>query len=126
MSTIKVDNIRIASESVSRPVTGVAAAYAWVDMMTNPNDKPPEGQSLNTSSVTYKGVGSYNVAITSGMSSQLSVSALNSLRSSFGIISGNSGQSMVTVNDVLVVSKNNTSSNSTDTEFTMLLHGDLA
>jgi hypothetical protein len=126
MSTIKVDNIRIASESVSRPVTGVAAAYAWVDMMTNPNDKPPEGQSLNTSSVTYKGVGSYNVAITSGMSSQLSVSALNSLRSSFGIISGNSGQSMVTVNDVLVVSKNNTSGNSTDTEFTMLLHGDLA
>jgi hypothetical protein len=27
MSTIKVDNIRIASESVSRPVTGVAALW---------------------------------------------------------------------------------------------------
>ena len=29
MSTIKVENIRIASEAVSRPVTGVAAA--WVN-----------------------------------------------------------------------------------------------
>ena len=30
MSTIKVDNIRIASESVNRPVTGVAAAWGGV------------------------------------------------------------------------------------------------
>jgi hypothetical protein len=125
MSTIKVDNIRIASESVSRPVRGVAAAYAWVDMATNTNDKPPEGQSLNTSSVTHNGTGSYNVTITSGMSSRLSVSALNSLRSSHAVISGNSGSSMTTVNDVVVVNKNENGGNYY-TEFTMLLHGDLA
>ena len=102
-----------------------AKAYAWVDMMTNPNDKPPEGQSLNTSSVTYNSMGFYNVNITSGMNSKKSVSNLNSLRASQAIISGNSGQSMVTVNDVVVVNKNE-NGNSYDTEFTMLLHGDLA
>jgi hypothetical protein len=125
MSTIKVDNIRIASESVSRPVTGVAAAYAWLDMMTNTNDKDPEGQSLNTSSVTYNSMGFYNVNITSGMNSKKSVSNLNSLRASQAIISGNSGQSMVTVNAVLVINKNE-NGNNYDTEFTMSLHGDLA
>jgi len=52
MSTIKVDNIRIASESVSRPATGVAAAWGGVTAAgsrTEPN--------FNISSVQNDGAG---------------------------------------------------------------------
>ena len=125
MSTIKVDNIRIASESVSRPATGVAAAYAWVDMMSDPKDKDPKGKSLNASTVTYNGLGSYDVNLTAAMVSNYSVSSLNSLRSSQPVVSGNSGNSMAGGDRVIVILKN-TNGNSADGEFTMLLHGDLA
>ena len=61
MSTIKVDNIRIASESVNRPVTGVAAA--WVNFngatVTAPNDMTGVRDSLNVGSITDTGTGVY-------------------------------------------------------------------
>ena len=58
MSTIKVDNIRIASESVSRPVTGVAAAWS---------SQQGDGtllDGLNVTSVTNLGAGSNQINIT--------------------------------------------------------------
>ena len=59
MSTIKVSNIRIASEAVSRPVTGVSAAWGGVTAAgssTTPN--------LNISSIQDDGTGltSFNFA----------------------------------------------------------------
>ena len=66
MSTIKVDNIRIASESVSRPATGVAAA--WVLVFTNFEIL---GNSLNVTSVTDITAGDpnqWNINLTSAMS----------------------------------------------------------
>ena len=58
MSTIKVENIRIASESVSRPVTGVAAAWS---------SQQGDGtllDGLNVTSVTNLGAGSNQINIT--------------------------------------------------------------
>jgi len=64
MSTIKVDNIRIASESVSRPVTGVAAAWAnWG------SDGPTSvRESLNLASITDVSTGTYTLNYTNAFS----------------------------------------------------------
>ena len=53
MSTIKVDNIRIASESVSRPVTGVAASWINFDggVAKNPASMTGVRGSFNISSL---------------------------------------------------------------------------
>ena len=66
MSTIKVDNIRIASESVSRPATGVAAAWVLVDAKFE-----ILGNSLNVTSITDISTGGPNewtINLTSAMS----------------------------------------------------------
>ena len=63
MSTIKVENIRIASEAVSRPVTGVAAAY-WNCATTY-----TLGASLNISSMTDNGTGNYDVYFSNAFTS---------------------------------------------------------
>ena len=55
MSTIKVDNIRIASESVSRPVRGVAAAWGQFNGIS----KTVVSDSCNFSSLEDGGVGIY-------------------------------------------------------------------
>ena len=65
MSTIKVDNIRIASESVSRTARGVAAA--WVTFKGT-NDAVIEG-SLNESSLVDNDIGDYTLNLTSSFSS---------------------------------------------------------
>ena len=57
MSTIKVENIRIASEAVSRPVTGVAAA--WVNF--NGTGTVAIRDSVNVSSLTDNVTGDYSV-----------------------------------------------------------------
>ena len=62
MSTIKVENIRIASEAVSRPVTGVAAAWVNYNQFT-----PAISNSLNISSVSDEATGEYITAFTSNM-----------------------------------------------------------
>ena len=63
MSTIKVENIRIASEAVSRPVTGVAAAYSMYSQSTLILYK-----SLNVSSITDDSTGTYTQNYTNGFS----------------------------------------------------------
>ena len=71
MSTIKVDNIRIASESVSRPVTGVAAA--WInfngDIANAADDMTGVRNSLNISGIVNNGTGLYAVNYSNNMSS---------------------------------------------------------
>ena len=57
MSTIKVENIRIASEAVSRPVTGVAASWANF----NGSGTVAIRDSVNVGSITDTGVGIYDV-----------------------------------------------------------------
>ena len=65
MSTIKVDNIRIASESVSRPVTGVAAASAGIQStgIFNP------ASSINVSGLTDISTGIRTINFTNDFSS---------------------------------------------------------
>ena len=65
MSTIKVENIRIASESVSRPVTGVAAAWCFFQG----TGTVAINNSLNVSSMTDNSVGNYNENFSSNMDS---------------------------------------------------------
>ena len=65
MSTIKVDNIRIASESVSRPVTGVAAAWANIDGIGTVSIRG----SLNSSTIFDRGTGRYEVSLTNSLAS---------------------------------------------------------
>jgi hypothetical protein len=65
MSTIKVDNIRIASESVSRPVRGVAAA--WCHFRSSPSTSIRA--SSNISSLTDASVGYTLVYYTDDMAS---------------------------------------------------------
>ena len=74
MSTIKVDNIRIASESVSRPVTGVAAA--WVNF--NGTGTPAIQESMNVGSITDIATGIYQANFSSNMSNQYYVASLGS------------------------------------------------
>ena len=64
MSTIKVENIRIASEAVSRPVTGVAAA--WVNF--NGTGTAAIRESFNVGSITDNGIGDYTANMSSNMS----------------------------------------------------------
>ena len=64
MSTIKVDNIRIASESVNRPVTGVAAA--WVNL--NGTGTVTIRDSLNVGNITDISVGQYGISFTNSLS----------------------------------------------------------
>ena len=63
MSTIKVENIRIASEAVSRPVTGVSAAWA-----TPSSSGVLDWDSLNISSATDEGTGDIGFNFNSNMS----------------------------------------------------------
>ena len=62
MSTIKVENIRIASEAVSRPVTGVAAAWC------NASNSAVISDSLNVSSGVDNGTGDYTYPLTNAFS----------------------------------------------------------
>ena len=65
MSTIKVENIRIASEAVSRPVTGVAAA--WVNF--NGTGTVAIRDSLNVGSLTDNAAGDYSVNFSNSFAS---------------------------------------------------------
>jgi len=63
LSTIKVDNIRIASESVSRPATGVAAAWVLFDG----TGTAAIDNSVNVSTLTDVGVGQYTINFNNNM-----------------------------------------------------------
>lgn len=63
MSTIKVENIRIASEAASRPVTGVAAA--WVNF--NGIGTVAISDGANVSSITDSSTGVYIVVFSNAM-----------------------------------------------------------
>ena len=81
--------------------------------------------SILLSSITDNGAGSFEVNLTSSMSSTFSVSNITSYRSSVPVVSGNSGLSMTAVNSVVVIQKN-LSGNNYDNEWGMSLLGDLA
>jgi hypothetical protein len=123
MSTIKVDNIRIASESVSRPVTGVAAAFCSVE-----NNSILETGSLNTTSYTNTGTGSGYVTITaafSKVSNKIGVSGLVNSSSSAGCtIRGTGGGSTTSIYSL--VTYDSTPSPVDLNQMSLIFHGDLA
>ena len=74
MSTIKVDNIRIASESVNRPVTGVAAA--WVNYQGSGTPTIRSSLNVSTATETANGISTYSLTTPmSGDQTQFSFAA---------------------------------------------------
>ncbi len=121
MSTIKVENIRIASEAVSRPVTGVAAA--WVNF--NGTGTVAIRDSLNIGSITDNGTGAYVENLTSAMSNSgwtLEVSA-NNLPSAYYLATN--GLITTTTAQVFCFNKSMTTA-SDPTILTSSSHGELA
>ena len=93
MSTIKVDNIRIASESVSRPVTGVAAAWCVFNDTTliknmNVSSTTNNSRGNNTVNLTNNMSGSiYTITATGGSSTKTHVQTFYSVSSTgYGIL----------------------------------------
>ena len=118
MSTIKVDNIRIASESVSRPVTGVAAAWCHFDTKTDPIT---ERDSLNMAVLTDHGPGETTLGYTNDMAS------IN-----YPLCTSSSGVNTYEVNSAHTASTckiftTNAADNVADTtSVSVVIHGDLA
>jgi len=121
MSTLKVTNIQATGETASRAVSGVAAAWAWVDQKTdNAID-----QSNNASSFTDEGTGAGRVSVSNAFANSQPVTNVTTYRSTIGIGTGNSGASTYNTSDLRIVTKNDAGS-ATDTEFGIVAHGDLA
>lgn len=122
MSKITVDNLRKSSESADRDISGVAAAWAWVDHKTdNAIDN-----SINVSSLTDNGTGLSTTNLTNAMSSVKSVVQFTSYQSGTAQLTGNGGASMTSTSAVYCVTNDTGAIGQEDTEYGMLLHGDLA
>ena len=132
MSTIKVDNIRIASESVSRPATGVAAA--WVNFngttVTAPNDMAGVRDSLNVSGIIDQSTGSYIITRTNAMANAdyTSSGMVKNSTGSFQVISSAFGGVYSTTQSQYSVSAqtNQTSAAADSSDVFVVNHGDLA
>ena len=121
MSTLKVTNIQATGETASRAVSGVAAAWAWVDQYAdNAIDN-----SFNVASFTDLGTGNGTVNLSNATATNKQVSQLTSYRSGTMDISGNSGLSMTSTSSVRVIVKTSAGT-ADDAEYGMTLHGDLA
>ena len=126
MSTIKVDNIRIASESVSRPVTGVAAA--WInfngddDGATDPASMIGVRASLNISSLLDGGSGQYRTDFTN-LFDNTNYSVVGSAENDGSF--GHAGQWHVDY--WMMANRNNTTNDLEDEQYICIVaHGDLA
>ena len=123
MSTIKVDNIRIASESVSRPVTGVAAAFCSIA-----NNSTIETGSLNTTSYSDTSTGTGSVNITAAFSrstNESGVSGLVNSSSSAGCtIRGSANNSTTLIYRVITYDGSIVLVNLN--QMSLIFHGDLA
>ena len=116
MSTIKVDNIRIASESVSRPARGVAAAYA------TPNSSGDlTWESLNVTSASDEGTGIIGIKFTSPMLSNHYSTTMTVVTTTAKYASS----SNATPDDTKIYVWNNAGS-PTNARTTLQIHGDLA
>ncbi len=118
MSTIKVDNIRIASEAVSRPVTGVSAA--WVNF--NGTGTIAIRDSLNVGSITDISVGQYGINFTNSLS--------NNSYSAVATAENDSTIGHITTwnaTDWAVGTRNSTTNELEDEQFVSIsIHGELA
>ena len=125
MSTLVVSNISDGTDTVgSNYVTnGSAKAWCWVDDATP--SSPAIQNSLNCSSVTYVGTGSYTYSLTNGFANRYGASTGFSLRNSIPIASSSSGVSMPDTSTVRVQTRTDTGSSS-DAAFTSTVFGDLA
>ena len=127
MSTIKVDNIRIASESVSRPATGVAAA--WVNFngetVTLPNDMTGVRDSLNVSGIVDNNVGEHIVNFSNFTSTAHFTSAVGSGGTASTITSDIAYQDWKTTSTCRVGHYENGNAVDSDS-MTLSIHGDLA
>ena len=121
MSTITVTNIKATGETASRSVSGVAAAWAFIDQ----NIDNAVDNSFNVASFSDLGEGNGTINLTNAMDTAKQVSQLTSYRSGIMDISGNSGNSMTNSLSVIAITKTSTGSVS-DTEYGMTIHGDLA
>ncbi len=121
MSTVKVSNIQKTGETVSRDVSGVAAAFAWYDGFTS-NAVPI---SFGGSSGTDNSLGSYTVNLTNAAATVYQPTSVTSCRSSAPSASGNAGGTLTNVNAAIIILKTE-AGNGSDSECSITVHGDLA
>ena len=126
MSTIKVDNIRIASESVSRPVTGVAAA--WCNL--NGTNTIAIRDSLNVTSITDTDAGRHGLNFTNSFGSS-NFCMSGSTRGSAGgttnlAIMQDDGIARNNSKVSYIVKRGDNTTSSDNADEHVLVHGDLA
>ena len=127
MSTIKVDNIRIVSESVSRPVTGVAAVWVNFDgtTATAPSDMAGVRDSLNISGIVDNQKGNYTANYINNMASNGYSPSCWANANKFSDAFATGGNIPTTSSTTLRV--NNSAFDATDSDVVCLsIHGDLA
>jgi hypothetical protein len=129
MSTIKVDNIRIASESVSRPVTGVAAAWVNFDAggtgESDPDSVTTIRDGLNVDSVTDRGIGYYTVNYSNDMNS--TGYSASSWANALGYSNASSTGDGIPAVSSIAARVMNSAFRATDSDVVCLtIHGDLA
>jgi hypothetical protein len=117
MSTIKVDNIRIASESVSRSVRGVAAA--WCHWQTAPSTYIKD--SSNIASLTDASVGYTLVYYTDEMASD--GYAISAVSNSVNIRETNTSHS---AERCQIVTSDSANDSQDATRVSAIVNGDLA
>jgi hypothetical protein len=124
MSTIKVDNIRIASESVSRPVRGVAAAWA---NYTGSGGTPDLRNSLNVSSSSEAATGKSSFGLTTPMSGDQTQFSISCSLVSIALNRFVVGDSATTTSSVLGTVRGDPSDGRLISgPFSWSIHGDLA
>ena len=124
MSTIKVDNIRIASESVSRPVTGVAAVWCNFNgtAVTAASDMTGVRGSLNVSGVVDSGVGVYDLSFSNSFT-DTGYAATSSCQGPTGLVYGNNTYQAASIRILI----SNTAGTAQDSNIVATsIHGDLA
>ena len=124
MSKIKVDNIRIASESVSRPVRGVAAAWCIFDgyTATAASDMTGIKGSMNISGLIDKKVGDYDLKVTSYLSSSIASASAGQFDDGGGV----TPTAVLDVSTILVQFYSGVTSHADAEHLSSTVHGDLA
>jgi hypothetical protein len=128
MSTITVTNIKATGETVSRAVSGVAAAYA--DFNTNSNDTIEN--SINIASKTDNGTGDSTLNYTNNMASANYSAQANGCINAIGNsnmyaadILGGSGKAAASCRMQVFYDPGNLTGNDSDHQ-SLLINGDLA
>jgi hypothetical protein len=123
MSTITVDNIRIASESVSRPVAGVAAAYINYNSQQTSGSPSTSGirGSFNVSSITEIQIGTTTISYANNFTDSSYTTTLGTNTTHINFTGSTYGPSSVNI-----ITQGNDNNNNAASYVTAIAVGELA